>query len=139
MAWLPDYPLASVGVDWGKDPSYSVIGHTFPLDIVKIRKELCISRPLEYKAYFHDVLESAGREIMLAIEVELASTFPTSHAVRYPLDWVQAFKERWAPKWFTDRWPVVYKTHVITARMLFPNLPPPKRVGEPIVWWENQQ
>ena len=29
---------------------------------------------------------------------------------RWPADWIEAVKERWAPAWFLRRWPVRYRT-----------------------------
>jgi hypothetical protein len=40
--------------------------------------------------------------------------------VKYPSDWWQAFKERWAPKWAKKRWPVEYQYHRYELKALYP-------------------
>ena len=42
---------------------------------------------------------------------------------KYPADWRQSLKERFAPAWFLKRWPVVYKHIDIVARALYPKIP----------------
>lgn len=44
--------------------------------------------------------------------------------IQHPLDWWEAFKERWFPKWLTKRYPVKYKTHIISFDILYPNYEP---------------
>lgn len=44
-----------------------------------------------------------------------------SQTIRYPATWWDAFKERWSPKWLTDRYPVLYREHEITLKTLYPN------------------
>lgn len=36
---------------------------------------------------------------------------------KWPADWWQAFRERWAPRWWLRRWPVRYKTLSIHRRL----------------------
>ena len=33
---------------------------------------------------------------------------PTKHVIRFPADWLEAVKERFAPAWVRDRWPVKF-------------------------------
>ena len=42
--------------------------------------------------------------------------------IKYPMDWWQAVKEHFAPKWFLIRWPVKYKEEGIRATELYPSL-----------------
>lgn len=42
--------------------------------------------------------------------------------VRYPADWWQAFKERWAPAWVRDRWPVRDVVRVIKIYDAYPSI-----------------
>lgn len=42
--------------------------------------------------------------------------------VSYPKDWWQAFKKRWAPKWFLARWPVENTTVVMDAKLIYPDI-----------------
>jgi len=40
--------------------------------------------------------------------------------IKYPLDWWQAFKERWFGKLLLKRWPVLYKVVILDVRVLYP-------------------
>jgi hypothetical protein len=46
--------------------------------------------------------------------------------VKYPADWIQAFKLRFFPEWLMKRYPVKYatasKTYTVEDKALFPNL-----------------
>lgn len=44
--------------------------------------------------------------------------------IKYPLDWREAFKERWFPALLLRRWPVQYKCHVIDVKTLYPGFKP---------------
>jgi len=52
--------------------------------------------------------------------------------VRWPADWWQAVKQRWAPDWITRRWPVRYEHHRINRtfyRAMCPHLDVPLHQG----------
>lgn len=53
---------------------------------------------------------------------------------RWPMNWKEALKERFAPRWLLARWPVRYTTLTVTADELFPHLsmPRPKKITIPI-------
>lgn len=40
--------------------------------------------------------------------------------IRHPLNWIEAVKERWFPRWARRRWPVRYKVHLIEAKAYYP-------------------
>lgn len=45
--------------------------------------------------------------------------------VRWPCNWVQAFKERWFPLWLKKYFPVRYKTIEVSALYPYASLPNP--------------
>ena len=47
--------------------------------------------------------------------------------VRYPADWWQAVKARFAPHWFRRRFPVREKVVTLTARELYPRVVMPEK------------
>ena len=56
--------------------------------------------------------------------------YPKTHIVRYPADWWQAVKDRFAPAWFRDRYPVKFVTIEASAKMLYPDIEPiPRQRG----------
>jgi hypothetical protein len=59
-----------------------------------------------------------------------------SEIVSYPADWWEAFKERWAPKWFLRRYPVRFTSKELDARTIWPNFPYPLDWGKPIQFVE---
>jgi hypothetical protein len=55
--------------------------------------------------------------------------------VRFPENWMEAVKERWAPRWFRARWPVRYTAHELDRsfyRAMCPHLDFPKHSGSEI-------
>ena len=44
--------------------------------------------------------------------------------IQYPADWWQAVKERFAPKFILNRWPVKYIKHYIDVNVIYPNYRP---------------
>lgn len=44
--------------------------------------------------------------------------------IKYPLNWWEAFKDRWFADWMLKRWPVKYKVEVIDVKTLYPNFRP---------------
>ena len=44
--------------------------------------------------------------------------------IKYPRDWVEAFKERWFPKFLLTKYPVQYKICRIDTHTLYPNYKP---------------
>lgn len=49
---------------------------------------------------------------------------PDRHVIRFPADWWQAVKERFAPAWFRDRWPVVFTEIGVSLKELYPDIEP---------------
>jgi hypothetical protein len=65
------------------------------------------------------------RAIVLTLRREIFGiTHPVRHVVRYPLDWWQALKERFAPAWFRDRYPVIFVEISCTLEELYPDIAP---------------
>ena len=44
--------------------------------------------------------------------------------ISYPLDWWQAFKERWLPAWILKHSPVIKQTHIFDMAVLYPDYIP---------------
>jgi hypothetical protein len=68
-----------------------------------------------------------GRADVMVIELEAYVLGMPKERIavheRYPLDWWQAFRERWFPKWWLRRWPVAYKTIDIDQQLYGPLCP----------------
>ena len=53
--------------------------------------------------------------------------------VKYPADWWQAFKARWAPRWWLDRWPVKHTTVRMEAVAFYPKVSAPEHSHRVII------
>lgn len=42
--------------------------------------------------------------------------------IKYPRDWFEAFKERFAPNWFLKHYPVIYQEFRFTQKELYPKI-----------------
>lgn len=42
--------------------------------------------------------------------------------IKYPRDWLESLKERFAPQWLLRRWPIIYQKHVIKHKVTYPRL-----------------
>lgn len=54
---------------------------------------------------------------------------------RWPADWLQAVKERWAPRWIKRRWPVRYREHRVERtfyRAMCPHIEIPHHQGNEV-------
>ncbi len=45
---------------------------------------------------------------------------------KWPKDWWEAFKERWAPRWYLKRWPVLYHREQVDLWVCYPEIRVPK-------------
>ena len=67
--------------------------------------------------YFADGIVLRVRQDILGREIERIEC-------RYPADWWQAVKERFAPKFILNRWPVKYIKHYVDVNVIYPNYRP---------------
>lgn len=42
--------------------------------------------------------------------------------IKYPLDWFQAFKERWFPVWVKKKYPIKYQYYRFNLKAIYPKL-----------------
>jgi hypothetical protein len=71
-----------------------------------------------------DDMYDHARETM-ACEMKVAiygKDHPKKHIVRYPADWWEALKERFAPSWFLDKCPVKFTEITASLEELYPDL-----------------
>jgi hypothetical protein len=69
-------------------------------------------------------VHSHARESM-AWEMKVAiyeKDHPQKHVVRYPSDWWEALKERFAPSWFLGKYPVKFTEVTASLEELYPDL-----------------
>lgn len=68
-------------------------------------------------------LDVAQRVCRARVNAFVASSHVGGYMFRAPLNWWEAVKERFAPEWFLNRWPVEYRTEDIDVFALYPRVP----------------
>lgn len=48
---------------------------------------------------------------------------PRSISFSFPADWIEAFKNRWFPKWALKKWPVKMTIKTLKGQLFYPCLP----------------
>ena len=57
------------------------------------------------------------------------------HEFKWPRDWWQAFRERWCPRWWLARHPVLYHHKGFQVHVAYPTFRPPEPLkNKPFVW-----
>lgn len=64
--------------------------------------------------------------ITVRVKQEILGEHLERAEVRYPLNWKEAVKDRFAPEWFKARWPVREKVVKIDVRALYPKMSIPE-------------
>ena len=72
------------------------------------------------------LLDEFSQSFALKICAYVAEEKLKEVSVSYPKDWVEAVKERFSPQWLLKKYPVIYKTEVLKASVLYPNIAFPK-------------
>ena len=72
------------------------------------------------------VVNNIGESLAVRLTAHLASERLRELSVKYPADWWEAVKERFAPEWFKKRYPVKYTHTVLEARAVYPLISLPK-------------
>ena len=67
-------------------------------------------------------------DICLRVKQDVLGQGPYSYpTAKYPADWKEALKQRFAPAWFLDRWPVKWTAVVFDARVVYPKIALPDK------------
>jgi len=77
-----------------------------------------------YDAWFDDIVVIVRQGILSQKIDEIT--------VRYPADWWQAVKERFAPGWFRRRWPIEWNKTVVDVRAVYPKMAMPEETHSPL-------
>lgn len=75
------------------------------------------------RAVFQDFKSELDRRLIRQIRLSVfGKSHPEKEVVKFPADWRQAVKERFAPKWFLKKHPVRYTTVTASLEELYPCL-----------------
>jgi hypothetical protein len=99
---------------------YAIMTNIVKLKPINLTLKTALSRELfaNTEINFEDFLDT----LVITIRNQFLSEYLGTHIIKYPLNWIEAFKERWFPKYLKSLWPIKYKEHIISARVLYPNL-----------------
>lgn len=64
------------------------------------------------------------RLVMLLEAYAYGKEHPERHVIRYPENWLEAVKERFAPVWIRDRWPVRFVEVSASLEETYPDIQP---------------
>lgn len=84
-----------------------------------------IDERLLQRGDFRKVEDHLRREIVYKARFDIyGKGHPERHVIRFPSDWWQAVKERFAPAWFRDRYPVQFTEVSASLEELYPEFEP---------------
>jgi hypothetical protein len=87
--------------------------------------QIGIDEELRRRADWGIVEDHARRQMVIQMRHTIyGKPHPEVHVIRFPSDWWQAVKERFAPAWFRDRWPVKFTSVMASLEELYPNIRP---------------
>lgn len=82
-------------------------------------------RTLARHSHFNEHKDNIKQEMLLELHTYIYGyNHQDEHIISYPENWWEAVKERFAPAWFRDRYPVRFSTHTATLEETFPNIEP---------------
>lgn len=82
-------------------------------------------RALERRSDFNEIKDNIKHEMLLELRAYIYGyDHPEEHIISYPENWWEAVKERFAPSWFRDKYPVRFTAHTATLEEIFPDIEP---------------
>ena len=71
--------------------------------------------------FWNDILDG----LVVKLTARITSQELDCIMVEYPMNWWEAFKERWFPAWVKARWPVTWLVRTVTSYGLYPKVAMP--------------
>lgn len=91
------------------------------LEKIKLAFDTIFEEPLLLNPEI-DIEEVFEKTIKLKMQGFLWGESGDTIKIKYPVDWWEAVKERWFPKWLLKKFPVKYVIHTITPKIIYPTL-----------------
>jgi hypothetical protein len=92
------------------------------LEKVQFYARQTLSPALMQTAKLSSWIEPVTRDLCLQLEAAVYGRRVHEESRSVPLDWWEAVKQRFAPRWFLRRYPVRYRTFTLLAYHLYPGL-----------------
>lgn len=84
---------------------------------------VCLSGKTALKdVKINTVIDLFTRDIVVRLDKYMWKQDLETKKIRIPLDWIEAFKERWLPEWLKERYPVRYKWYIFEPSLCYPEL-----------------
>jgi len=72
-------------------------------------------------------IDKMTRDAVASLKLQMAGQTQEPQVHYYPKDWVEALKERFAPRWLLRRWPIKFKYIKFEPTVLYPGIKLPER------------
>jgi hypothetical protein len=81
-----------------------------------------------------DLIEDTLHRLTLELETHIyGKSHPEKHVIRFPENWLESLKERFAPSWLREKYPVRYTQVSISLDEFYPNFKPALPEYQPII------
>jgi len=93
--------------------------HKFPLiTSASIDEKIYNRATIEEREWMDD---SINKQLIREMKMFLyENKHPDKHIIKYPANWIESLKERFAPSWILDKYPVKFIEHTATLREYYP-------------------
>jgi hypothetical protein len=115
----------------------------WPMNLIELRRkdyEQRVRIDAEELAHLRDssivreIHHHARREIEIAMHTSIYGIdHPQRHVIRFPENWWEAVKERFAPSWFRDRHPVRFTEVTASLEETYPDFQPALPDRKPVM------
>ncbi len=108
-------------IDYGEIPSHD--GYDKIIELVKERFRKRIEVTEEFAFYTNNLEMKTYVDVFtkqLIMEFSKEVLYYKQEDLKYPVNWIEAFKERWFPKWLLKYYPVEYT--LIEVREYYPRM-----------------
>jgi len=93
-----------------------------------VKSRFVITKELKKHIYgetrFVKQYNSLVESMIIFMETKVWCQKLKSANIKYPINWIESFKERWFTKYMLKKWPVKYKSHIIKFSAIYPNFVP---------------
>lgn len=69
-----------------------------------------------------EIIHEKDRSFIRTIKVNIYGLKDKPVIIRYPENWLEALKERFAPKWLLKKYPIKYKEIKVDPMLIFPEM-----------------
>lgn len=93
------------------------------LEILRLTNSILLSREALAQIHIEAAIRPQVGEMVLSLEAKIAGKSNIKNdLVRYPADWWQHLKERFAPKWVLKYYPMVYTVVKMDVDVYYPSV-----------------